>query len=122
MFGEIGAWLYKSPGGIYPDELQPGFKNVILKPDFVKGLNSFEATHVGPYGKIVSSWKRNGSKITYQVTIPANSNATLSLQASQLLEGGNPLAQNKGIELGKNENKIMVVNLKSGSYSFLIKP
>jgi alpha-L-rhamnosidase len=122
MFGEIGAWLYKSPGGIYPDELQPGFKNVILKPDFVKGLNSFEATHVGPYGKIVSSWKRNGSKIAYQVSIPANSTATLSIQASQLLEGGNPVAQHKGVELVKSENKLMVVNLKSGSYSFLIKP
>ncbi|MEI6139947.1 MAG: family 78 glycoside hydrolase catalytic domain [Mariniphaga sp.] len=122
MFGEIGAWLYKSPGGIYPDEQQPGFKNVILKPDFVKGLNSFEATHTGPYGKIISSWKRLGSKIAYMVTIPANSTASLSLQASQLLENGNPVAQNKGLDLVKNENKVMTVNLKSGSYSFLIKP
>ena len=121
MFGEIGAWLYKSPGGIYPDEQLPGFKNVILKPDFVKGLDSFEATHSGPYGKIVSSWKRLGSKIAYLVTIPANSTATLSIQASQLLENGNPWGQNKTIELIKSENKSMVVNLKSGSYSFLIK-
>ncbi len=121
MFGEIGAWLYKSPGGIYPDEQQPGFKNVILRPDFVKGLDSFEATHVGPYGKIVSSWKRLGSKIAYMVTIPANSTASLSLLADQLLENGKPFTQNNAINLIKSDNKTLVLNLKSGSYSFLIK-
>ncbi|RYZ49001.1 MAG: alpha-rhamnosidase, partial [Sphingobacteriales bacterium] len=30
MFGEIGAWLYKGLGGIKPDEMAPGFKNVLL--------------------------------------------------------------------------------------------
>ncbi|MFD0940885.1 glycoside hydrolase family 78 protein [Pedobacter boryungensis] len=79
MFGEIGAWLYKAPGGIKPDESQPGFKNVLLQPYFVEGLNSFEATHDGPYGKIISSWKRNGKGIEYKVTIPANSSATVKL-------------------------------------------
>jgi alpha-L-rhamnosidase len=36
MFGEISAWMYKSLGGIYPDEENPGFKNVILRPKFAK--------------------------------------------------------------------------------------
>jgi alpha-L-rhamnosidase len=34
MFGEIGAWLFKGLGGIKPDELHPGFKNVLLAPNF----------------------------------------------------------------------------------------
>ena len=79
MFGEIGAWLYKAPGGIKPDDSKPGFKNVILQPYFVEGLNSFEATHDGPFGKIVSSWKRTSKGIVYKVSIPANSSATVKL-------------------------------------------
>ncbi|RZJ80078.1 MAG: alpha-rhamnosidase, partial [Flavobacterium sp.] len=79
MFGEIGAWLYKAPGGIKPDENQPGFKKVILQPYFVEGLNSFEATHDGPYGKIISSWKRTPKGMEYKVIIPANSSATVKL-------------------------------------------
>ncbi len=35
--------------------------------------------HEGPYGKIISSWKRTNSGINYQVTIPANSTATVNL-------------------------------------------
>lgn len=58
MFGEISAWYYKALGGIFPDENRPGFKNTILQPNFVPGLDSFEATHESPYGKILSSWKR----------------------------------------------------------------
>lgn len=79
MFGEIGAWFFKGLGGIHPDEQQPGFKHVILKPNFVNGLDQFEVSHDGPYGKIVSSWKKVGNELNYTVTIPANSTATLYL-------------------------------------------
>jgi alpha-L-rhamnosidase len=79
MFGEIGAWLYKSPGGIKPDEKQPGFKHVILDPHIMAGLNSFEASHIGPYGKIISAWKRVDNEIRYDITIPANSTATFDV-------------------------------------------
>lgn len=82
MFGEIGAWLYKGPGGIRPDPSQPGFKNVLLAPHFVAGLDHFEATHRGPYGVIRSSWKRVGASVHYEVVIPPNSTATVRLPGS----------------------------------------
>jgi len=121
MFGEIGAWFYKSLGGIYTDEKQPGFKNVVLKPDFVKGLNSFEASHQGPYGMIVSSWKRKGKKIEYKVTIPPNSTAELSLKGDNILEGGKALSENKSVKIASQMGGVNIMNLKSGSYSFVIK-
>ena len=91
MFGEIGAWYYKALGGIKPDPAHPGFKNVLLEPHFVTGLDQFEATHDGPYGTIRSSWKRTGKSVTYAVTIPPNSTATLRLTGSsapQQLQAG----------------------------------
>ncbi|WP_308992381.1 family 78 glycoside hydrolase catalytic domain [Mariniflexile litorale] len=82
MFGEIGAWLFKGIGGIFPDPTAPGFKNVILKPHFVKGLEYFTASHIGPYGKIESNWTRQNEKnIDYYIIIPPNSTATVSLNA-----------------------------------------
>jgi alpha-L-rhamnosidase len=77
MFGEIGAWFYKGLGGIYPDPEQPGFKHIILRPNFIKGLNLFEAKHNSPYGMIVSKWEINKNTLTYNVEIPANSTATI---------------------------------------------
>ncbi|RYE06660.1 MAG: alpha-rhamnosidase, partial [Sphingobacteriaceae bacterium] len=79
MFGEIGAWLYKGLGGIKPDPANPGFKNVLLQPNFVNGLDHFEAKHAGPFGTISSSWQRKGKRILFTVFIPANSSATVKL-------------------------------------------
>ena len=121
MFGEIGAWFYKSPGGIYPDEQQPGFKNVLLRPDFVKGLKSFEASHISPYGTILSSWKRVGTKVEYHVIVPPNSTAELSLKGSQVLESGKVLSDRSAIKLTKGGNNTNMINLKAGSYLFSVK-
>ena len=121
MFGEIGAWFYKSLGGIYTDEQHPGFKNVILRPDFVKGLASFEANHTGPYGNILSSWKKAGKAIEYHVVIPPNSTADLSLKGSKITEGKKELSENRAIKILKSEAGLSVMNLKAGSYLFTIK-
>lgn len=79
MFGEIGGWFYKGLGGIFPDPEQPGFKHILLRPNFVKELKHFEAQHESPYGRIVSKWKWDKKKINYEVIVPANSTATLYL-------------------------------------------
>jgi alpha-L-rhamnosidase len=117
MFGEIGAWLYKGPGGIKPDENAPGFKHVLLQPHFVAGLNHFEARHDGPYGAIVSAWKRNGNSIEYKVTIPANSTATLTLAipaTQKLYEQGKPVT-------GAVKDGQLSFKIKAGSYRYEIK-
>jgi alpha-L-rhamnosidase len=118
MFGEINAWYYKALGGIFPDENQPGFKNVILKPSFVQGLEHFEASHEGPYGTIVSSWKKKGKTVEYAVSVPANSTATLYLDDGKIQESGKPIEKNELIEIAERKNGKVVLKLKSGSYSF----
>ncbi len=101
MFGEIGAWFFKGLGGIYPDEENPGFKHIILRPHFEQSLKHFEAQHDSPYGKIVSKWEWKKKDIIYQITIPANSSATLYLPGNI-----------KGKKL---------MNLESGNYTLKLK-
>ena len=103
MFGEIGGWFFKGLGGIYPDPEQPGFKNIILMPNFVKGLNRFEAKHVSPYGTIVSQWEVNKKQVKYNIEIPANSTATLYLPVN--VKGESKM----NLESGKH---ILILNLK----------
>jgi alpha-L-rhamnosidase len=112
MFGEIGAWFYKALAGIRPDEKQPGFKNILLQPHFVNGLNQVEATHQSPYGAIVSSWKRNGNKITYKVVIPPNSTASMKLPVSSKQK----LYKN-GV-LQKTATTVYAEQLLAGTYMF----
>lgn len=101
MFGEIGAWFYKGVAGIFPDPSQPGFRNIVLRPRFVKELKQFAATHRSPYGEIVSRWERKGKRVRYEVTIPANSTATLTLP-------------------DKNGNE-RTVQLEAGKHEFIVR-
>lgn len=115
MFGEIGAWYYKAPGGLKPDEANPGFKNMILEPHFVKGLDQFQYSYAGPYGTIQSSWIRSGNKITYTVAIPANSSATLKLSGKSItLDGKVVYRQENGLPSD------YTAQLKAGKYEFTI--
>ncbi|HQG76763.1 MAG TPA: family 78 glycoside hydrolase catalytic domain [Bacteroidales bacterium] len=120
MFGEISAWMYKTPGGIYPDEKQPGFRNVILKPCFVNGLDHFEARHNGPYGMIISSWRREGPEIVYDVTVPPGSTANLYLKGTGLSERGRKPERNKYLKILKHEGNQYHLVLSSGTFYFRI--
>lgn len=117
MFGEIGAWFYKGIGGIFPDPENPGFKNVILKPNFISSLNHFEASHNGPYGKIVSKWERSGEKLIYTVTVPANSAATLILM-SDLIPDSDKIKKMKGVKSLESSELLTKIMLESGLYTF----
>lgn len=118
MFGEVCAWFYKGLGGIFPDESEPGFKNVILKPNFVDGLNEFEAKHQSEYGLIKSSWKRSGKKIFYEVSVPANSTATLFFPQGKVKENGRNLNENSRIKEVDGISQSRCLILQAGEYKF----
>ncbi len=121
MFGEINAWFYKALGGIKVDPAQPGFKNVLLKPNFVDGLDQLSAEHDGPYGKIISSWKKDGSAITYNITIPPNSSATVWLHGNNVLLNGGKLDDSEYAKLVSKEAGETLVQIESGKYEFAIE-
>ncbi|WP_377113682.1 alpha-L-rhamnosidase [Mucilaginibacter litoreus] len=112
MFGEIGGWFFKGLGGINVDEKHPGFKNILLKPNFVAGLNYFTVSHNGPYGNIISSWKREGKNVVYDVTVPANSSADITF----------PDADNSKVNLnGATINSKLPYHVVAGVYRFNVQ-
>ena len=115
MFGEINSWFFKGIGGIKPDQQTPGFKNVIVAPNFVTGLDHFEVAHQSPFGTITSSWQRAGTGVTYTVVIPANSTATFQIPqitGLQVYENGS----SQPIPAGTT-----VLQLVAGTYQFVWK-
>jgi alpha-L-rhamnosidase len=95
-----------------PDASQPGFKNILLDPHCVKGLDSFSASHDGPFGEILSSWKRAKNTVVYNLVIPANSTATLKLSGKKISLGGKVISE--------NTDQPLVQNLEAGKYEFEI--
>jgi alpha-L-rhamnosidase len=79
----VGFWLIKYLGGIRPDPAHPGFKRFILSPHVPDELNEVNTEIESLYGKIQSSWKREGGKIRLKVTVPCNTTARLILPVTK---------------------------------------
>ena len=77
--GAIGDWLYKVVAGINPDENEPGFKHIIIRPVPGGGLSHARASIYSKYGLISSEWAIANNTFTLNVHIPANCRATVTI-------------------------------------------
>jgi len=120
-FASADNWLYQGLAGIRPDPSAPGFKQIIIKPAVVGDLTWVKGHHDSPYGRIVSNWKREGDKLTMEVTIPANSTATVYVPAKDaagVIESNKQAAKAHGVKFLRMENNAAVYAVGSGSYRF----
>jgi alpha-L-rhamnosidase len=78
-YGAIGQWMYERVAGLAPDPDHPGYKHFFIRPLFVKQLDSAHSGLETPFGPAASSWRREGAKITLDLTVPPNTTATLEL-------------------------------------------
>ena len=80
QLGDLIAWLYEDVAGISSDLKRPGFKHIIMKPDFsVDEMDDIKASYKSVYGDIVSRWRKDGGKLYWHVEIPANTTAEVHL-------------------------------------------
>lgn len=88
MLGHLTEWLYAGLAGIQPDPAAPGWKKFVIKPAIVGDLTWVKAHYDSPYGRIVSHWRRGGGNVTMDVTVPANSTATIITPDGKRHEAG----------------------------------
>lgn len=76
-YGSIGEWMYRKLAGI--NQLEPGYKKILIKPQFIKGITWVDATFKSVYGDVRSAWSCKDSVIQVDVEIPANTTAIIYL-------------------------------------------
>ena len=121
MLGHIEEWMYRGLGGLTVDPSGPGFKKMSIKPQIVGDLKWVECSYDSPYGQIISNWKRDEQKLTMDVTIPANTTATVYVpakDAAAVNEFGKPAVNAKGVKFLRMENNAAVYEVASGTYQF----
>jgi alpha-L-rhamnosidase len=112
LLGDLLIWFYENLGGIRNDPTSVGFKKILLEPVFPEGLGSVSAGYESPYGTIVSSWTRKGDHLSWHVTIPANTTATVKIPARFNLQ----VAGNSALSFTEGEGGVSTVELGSGDY------
>jgi alpha-L-rhamnosidase len=121
LVGDLVIWLYESLAGIAPDDAQPGFKRVVMKPHPVPGLDFVRAWHRSPYGEIRSEWHERAGWFEWNVTIPANTTATVFVPAGavgDVKESGRAATAVQGVTFLRMQEGRAVFDVVSGDYRF----
>ncbi|MBQ8351179.1 MAG: family 78 glycoside hydrolase catalytic domain [Clostridia bacterium] len=78
-YGAVASWLYGTVAGIRPDEDQPGYAHVHIKPIPDARLEWAAAELETAYGTIKSGWKKEKDGYRITVTIPSGSTADITI-------------------------------------------
>jgi alpha-L-rhamnosidase len=122
--GSCGEWLFDSVAGIGLDPEKPGFRHVIIHPRVGGGLTSASATLRAMPGLVASSWAVKDGTLALDVTLPANTTATVYVPAAKsaaVLESGKPAAESEGVKPLRTENGEAVFEVQSGVYRFTVR-
>lgn len=124
MLGDLLVWYYECLAGIKSSEEQAGFKQIMMKPTFVKDLKFVNASYQSPYGLIKSHWQQTAKSFHWDITVPPNTKALVYLPATdknKVTESGKKADGVNGIEFKKMEDGTTVFEVSSGTYSFDVK-
>jgi alpha-L-rhamnosidase len=120
-YGAIGDWMYRVMAGLDTYEDGVGYKHSRIMPHIGGGFTSAAASLDTYYGKLSSSWKLEGDKLTLDIEVPANTTATVyvpSEELSKVSEGGKPLPDVKDIQVVEAKDGWVVLKVGSGKYRF----
>jgi alpha-L-rhamnosidase len=121
QIGDLSVWMYEYLAGIRTDPEQPGFRHTIIRPYPAGDLAFVKATHKTMYGRLASSWRREKGQLTLDVTVPANTTATVwvpTKNVSSVMESGKKVTEVKGVRFVRSEGGAAIFEVPSGAYSF----
>ncbi|MHB1355525.1 MAG: family 78 glycoside hydrolase catalytic domain [Anaerolineae bacterium] len=120
-YGAVGDWLYRVVAGIEIDMRSPAYQHSLIHPQPNRALNWAQASHETPYGKLSSKWDLTGGEMRVELTIPANTTASVVLPYASLegmTESGTAVQQAAGLGNLQAIDEGVAGELGSGSYYF----
>ncbi len=122
--GAVGEWMYRVILGINQDDLHPAYEHFILRPRPGGGLKWAKGSYNSIRGKIASGWSIEDGKLKLEVTIPANTTATVYVptkEAASVMESGKLASQAEGVHFLRMENGAAVFKVEAGGYRFEVR-
>jgi alpha-L-rhamnosidase len=122
-YGAIGDWMYRVVAGIDTYDDDPGYHHSRIEPQPGGGLTSAGADLQTGYGRLSSHWELNNDTLYMELTIPANTTASVRIPAPDdglITESGHPLAEVKEIGVESVGRGFLVARLGSGNYHFKV--
>ncbi|MBK7256948.1 MAG: family 78 glycoside hydrolase catalytic domain [Ignavibacteriae bacterium] len=121
LLGDLLSWFYEDLAGIRTREGEAGFKELVMNPTLIAGLDSVQASHVSPYGPILSAWRVADKQFSWDITVPVNVTATVHIPAGRpedVTENGRPISQTRDHRIVGMQDGKLVIQIASGRYHF----
>ncbi len=118
--GACGEWMFRSMLGIETDGA--GFKKITMKPELGEGITWAKGHYDSIQGRIGSDWKIENKTFHWNITVPANTTATVyvpSKDAAAVTESGKPANKADGLKFLRMEKDRAVYQVSAGSYGFV---
>jgi alpha-L-rhamnosidase len=126
-FGAVGEWMFRALAGIDTDG--PGYKRILIRPGPPtpgsnpdhKPIDWVKAEYRSIRGPIAVRWRRMSERFDLDVTIPANTTATVVIPAARaddVTEGGRPATAAEGVQVLRAEGDRVWLAVGSGTYRF----
>lgn len=123
-YGAIGDWMYRKMVGLDTDESAPGYKKIIIKPHVGGNFTHADLQYDTYYGMIKTGWKMNDGKLAMNVSIPANTTATVFVPAKSvesIYENGTAVSSSRDLKVAGNKDGYVELNIGSGNYMFEVR-
>lgn len=72
-YGAVCQWLFETVVGISPVEEDPGFKSILVKPNFFRSIQSLGFSHESKFGSIKVNFKIIDNSVFYEISTSINS-------------------------------------------------
>ncbi|HEY4324020.1 MAG TPA: family 78 glycoside hydrolase catalytic domain [Mucilaginibacter sp.] len=121
MFGGGIVWFYRVLAGMNNDPEQPGYRNIIFKPQPAGDVTFASYSNETPNGLASIDWKKNTHTFNLNITVPVGSTATVYVPASsakQVTESGKKIVSGNGVRFQRAENGYVIYTVGSGKYFF----
>ncbi len=124
MLGHLMEWFYSGLGGIGQTARSVAYKETVIAPQMVNGIDSSSVDFMTPYGKISSNWAKSPEGIAVEVEVPVNASAQIVLptaKSENVTESGVAIADLSDVKQVNLDHGNVTLKVGSGHYTFLVK-
>jgi alpha-L-rhamnosidase len=122
--GAVAEWMYRVILGLNNDDEHPGYEQFVIRPVPGGGLTWAKGSYRSIRGTIESGWRADGATFTEDVTIPANTSATVYVPAKdveRITESGVTARQAPGVQFVRMDGDAAVFTVQSGKFRFVVR-
>lgn len=124
LLGDLIVWYYEYLAGIKTSADRVAFKHIEMHPHLAGDLSYVNASYNSVRGPIKSHWRKLNNGFTWEISIPANTTATIYFPNSvgkEVFENGTKLSSTKNVSNIRQQKDRVVFEIESGNYLFEVK-